>query len=221
MFKRPTTIIVIIVLFIVVGLGIYEANNRNYKPKSTNVTAPKKAATKPTTANFAAVSTDNLAYSASISSPNDDGSTFTGTLISDGKGTMQYTAMLAGQSAEITYTPDSYYMCTGGQCFKYAISQSSNSGFNPANYTYTTAQLSDYRKTAKYNGKKSCLVGTCDSWSVTVADTSSTILIDVKTQHISEVKSTVDGKTSTITYDYKPLTIKIPADAQTITSSYN
>src|SRR3989344_3144489 len=221
MWKRPTVIISIIVLILAVGGGIFETNRRNNKTKTVSVSAPKKISPKLPIAKFKAVPTTDVAYSASISSPNDDGSTFTGTLISDGKGTMQYTAMLAGQSAEITYTPDSYYMCTGGQCFKYAISQSSNSGFNPANYPYTPAQLSDYRKTAKYNGKKSCLVGTCDSWSVTVADTSSTILIDVKTQHISEVKSTVDGKTSTITYDYKPLTIKIPADAQTITSSYN
>ncbi|HLC91986.1 MAG TPA: hypothetical protein VJC09_02955 [Candidatus Saccharimonadales bacterium] len=216
--KRSRIIVVAVVLLLILGAVAYMVSRKEDKTKTATTTKPTSSKTT-NTSNFAPVSTTGLALTATISTPLDGGTTATATLVSDGKGTTQYKADQGGQQVEITYTTDAYYMCTGGQCFKYDISQSGNSGFDPSSYAYTPAQLSTYRNTASYKGKKSCPAGTCDTWSVSSGGASSTIFIDTKTKYISQVESTVSGKKSTVTYEYKPVSITIPTNYQSITST--
>lgn len=215
--KRSRVIIVAVVLLLIVGVVAYVVSRKEDKPKTT--TSSKTSTPKTTNSSFAPVSTTGLPLSATITTPLDGGTTSTTTLISDGKGTMQFTADQGGQQVETTYTSDALYVCTGGQCIKYNTSQSDTSGFNPNSYIYTAAELATYQSTASYKGKKSCPAGTCDVWSVGSGGASSTIFIDTKTKYISQVESTVGGKKSTVTYEYKPVNITIPTNFQSITST--
>ena len=116
---------------------------------------------------------------------------------------------------EIIYTSDAYYACQGDNCVKYPISQSSNSGFDPSAYTYDQAKLASYTSPAN-KGQQSCPSGTCDVWEVSAGGYSSKLYIDSDTKRITQVESTVAGKTSKIVYEYKDVSITVPANAQTI-----
>jgi len=230
--KRPTIIITVIVLVLVVGLGIYEANHHSSKTKSTSSTSTPKSAAKTTpksfnkpgtgsgSNSFAAVSTQGLAYTATINTTAGDGSTSTATIMTDGKGTTQYATTQSAENIQITYTPTAFYTCNSGTCYKYPANQGSTTSFDPASYTYTDAQIATFKNTASYQGKKSCPAGTCDAWSVTSSGTTSTLFIDTATKRISQVETVqADGKKSSIVYDYKAVNITIPANATSIVSS--
>ena len=230
--KRPTVIILIILLVLIIGLGVYEAHRGSTKTasvsstKSSATTAAPQTKTSPTSSasasdnSFSPTATSGLAYSATINITAGDGSTSSATILTDGKGTIQYSTTQSGQSVQVTYTPSAYYTCTSGTCYKYPNNQGASTDFDPSSYAYTSTQLDAYRSTASYQGKKSCPAGTCDAWSVTSGSTTSTIFIDPATKHISEVKSSqANGQSSSISYDYKTVSITVPTNAQSITAT--
>ena len=116
---------------------------------------------------------------------------------------------------EIIYTSDAYYSCQGDNCVKFPISQSGDSGFDPSAYTYDESKLSSYANPA-YKGQQSCPSGTCDVWEVSAGGVTSTLYVDSSSKRITQVESTVGGKTSKIVYEYKDVSITVPANAQTI-----
>ena len=229
--KRPTIIILIILFVMIVVVGAYEAHHQTTKSKSPFVTntkasadaAPSKTSAKstPSTAagGFAPVSTNGLAYEATINTTNGDGSIVNAPIDTDGKGTTQYSTVQAADTLQITYTPTAFYTCTSGTCYKYPPNQGSTTDFDPASYAYTSAQLTADRNSAVYKGQQSCKSGTCDVWSVTSGSSTSELYIDASTKRITEVKTSDNGKTSSITYDYKPVSVTIPANATSITST--
>lgn len=164
---------------------------------------------------FAPTSTDGLEFTATIST---QGGATTGEAIleHDDKGVTRYVATQGGQQIEFVYTSDTYYSCNAGKCIKFPITQSSNSSFNPSDFTYDETKISGYRGGASYKGQKSCPSGTCDVWSVGVTGATSTIYVDSGTKRITQVETAQSGSTAKIVYDYKDVTISIPANAQTL-----
>jgi hypothetical protein len=162
---------------------------------------------------FNPASTEGLEFSATITVEGAPTATFE----HDDQGTTRYVTTTGGQEMEIIYTSDAYYSCQDDNCIKFPISQLGNSGFNPGDYTYDEDRLGSFASPA-YKGQQSCESGTCDVWEVSTGGVTSTLYVDSNTKRITKVQGTVAGKTSTIVYDYKDVTINIPQNAQTITT---
>lgn len=205
-------IIGVIVAFVLIGGGVFFATREDNNKTSNNSSANISTEQASDSAGFAPVSTEGLAFSADITL---DGQT-QATIQSDGKGNISYSSTQNGQDSRVVYTPDTYYVCTGDSCFKYAIGTSSPVSFNPSDYQYTKDQLSGYQSNAVNKGRQSCPAGTCDVWSVTNAGVTSNIFIDTNTKRINQVESSTDGKTTRIVYDYKTVVIDVPTNAQSL-----
>jgi hypothetical protein len=164
---------------------------------------------------FNPASTEGLEFKATITTQN-AGQATKATLEHDDKGNNRYVSSSGGQQTEIIYTSDAYYSCQGSNCTKFPVSQSSSSGFNPGDYTYSESKLAGYRSGSTYKGKQDCPSGTCDVWSVTAGGVTSTLYVDTDTGYITQVESTVNGATSKIVYEYTDVTINVPANAQTV-----
>lgn len=215
--SRRKIIGIIIVLVLIGGGAAYFATK-----DSDNDSDKNKANSSQTSSNsgsstnaFNPASTEGLEFKATLTTTGTTGST-EATIEHDDKGNTRYVASAGGQQTEIIYTSDAYYICTGSNCLKYPASQSSSSGFNPADYTYDQSKLSGYKNGAGYKGQKSCASGTCDVWSVNAGGFTSTIYVDRTTKRITQVDSTIAGNTTKIVYDYSDVTITVPANAQTI-----
>ena len=208
---RPVLIGVIVAAVVVLGGGAAYmlTKDDNGETEQTNTSQANQS----TNANaFSPASTEGLEFTATITT---DGAG-TATFEHDDKGSTRYVATTGGQQMEIIYTSDAYYSCQGHDCVKFPISQSSNSGFDPSQYTYDENKLASYASPA-YKGQQSCESGTCDVWEVSAGGYTSTLYVDSSTKRITKVQGTVGGKTSTIVYEYKDVTITVPANARTIT----
>ena len=209
--SRPVLIGVIIAAVVVMGGGAAYMLTKDDDSDSQQQSSQNSTDTGNNT--FGPASTEGLEFTATISV---DG-TQSAMLEHDDQGNTRYIATSGGQQIEIIYTSDAYYSCQGDNCVKFPISQSSNSGFNPGDYTYDETKLSGYANPA-YKGQQSCPSGTCDVWEVSAGGVTSTLYVDSNTKRIAQVESTVGGKTSKIVYEYKDVTITVPANAQTITT---
>lgn len=162
---------------------------------------------------FAPVSTEGLAFAATITTSGEAG-TNEAKIEYDGKEKTRYSATKDGQQSEIIYTADTYYFCASGSCIKYPISQSGASGFSPGDYQYDETELGNYKNNASYKGRQDCPAGTCDVWAVSNEGVISSIYIDTDTKRISQVEGSQNGTTTKIVYEYKDVSIEIPANAQ-------
>ena len=210
-------LIIIIVVLALIGGGIAVATRGNDKNKSADNSSKASSQTSSSqpaanSNSFAPVSTEGQPFVATISS---DGTT-QGTIQSDGKGNTSYESTQNGTTTRIVYTSDAYYICTGSTCYKYVLGASSPVSFNPSDYQYTKDKLTGYKSGATYKGKQSCPAGTCDVWSVSNAGVTSSLFIDSKSKLISQVESSLNGKTTKITYEFKAVTIDVPTNAQTL-----
>lgn len=211
---RPVMIGAAVLLIAVGGGAAYfvitadedDSNSQNTSQSTDNQSSENQ---------FAPASTEGLEFKATITTTG-GGTAGTSTIEHDDQGNTRYTASRSGQQTEIIYTMDAYYMCTADNCIKYPISQSSNSGFNPSDYTYDESKISGYRSGSTYQGQQSCPGGTCDVWSVSSGGVSSTIFIDADSKRIVQVEGSVGGVTSRTVYEYVDVTISIPEDAQEI-----
>ena len=165
--------------------------------------------------NFSPVSTEGQDFVATITTSSTAG-TSTAKFEQDGSKT-RYTLSSNGQESQFVYTKDFYYSCSSGTCYKFPISQSSSSGVDAKSYSYTQEQLASYKNSATSKGRQDCPGGgTCEVWSVGTTTASTTLYIDVNNQRIRQVESTIGGATSKITYEYKDVTIAIPANAKSL-----
>jgi hypothetical protein len=211
--KKPVIIGIIVALLIGGGAAVYVLTREDKKDGAETSSQTNNGQTAGNS-DFAPVSTKGMDFSATLTTASPQGST-SAKIEQDGDKT-RYVATQDGQEIQIINTPDAYYSCTGDQCFKFALSQSGNSGVDVGSYQYDESEISNFRNTAAYQGKKDCPAGTCDVWSVTVGTGTSTLYIDTKTKRISQVESTQSGTSTKIVYDYKNVTIDIPANAQTL-----
>ena len=213
---KRTVIIGVVAVLVVVGGAAYIAtkdDDKSSSSKNTSQTAGNQSANDQN--NFAPASTEGLPFIATISIEG-GGTTTVAKLEYDGKDKTRYTATQNNQQMQFIYTTDAYYSCTDDKCIKFPMSSSTSSGFNPSDYQYGADKLSGYRSGAAYKGKQSCSSGTCDVWSVSVDGATSTLYVDSGTKRITQVDSTQGAKTSKIVYEYKDVTIDVPANAQTL-----
>lgn len=203
----------IVVLLVGGGAAAYFVT----KDDDTSTPATSQIGNNQPTANpaFNAASTEGLEFKATISTAI-GGQATESTIEQDDKGNTRYVASAGGRQMEIIYTSDAYYSCQGNNCVKFPVSQSSNSGFNPSDYTYDQSKLAGYVSGAAYKGQKSCPSGTCDVWSINTGGSTSTFYIDSTTKRITQVESTIAGSSTKIVYDYANVTITVPANAQTV-----
>ncbi|MGZ6004744.1 MAG: hypothetical protein ACXWLH_01190 [Candidatus Saccharimonadales bacterium] len=212
--SKKKLLIGLIILLLLAGVIIAIVASGGKDKKSTNSSTTGNSHQAKTSANtFSALSTDKHSFKATISS---DGNV-QGSITSDGKGNISYTATTNGVTTKIIYTADAYYLCSGSStCIKYPRSSSTASAFNPSDYLYTADKLSTYKTSSTYKGTQSCPAGSCDVWSVTNSGATSTLFVDTKTHFVSQVESTVAGKTSKVVYDYTNATVEVPAKFQTL-----
>jgi hypothetical protein len=210
---RPVLIGAIVVILLGGGAAAYVLTKDDDKsPQTTSQNGSGSNASA-----FDAVSTEGLEFKATITTAA-EGGTMEATLEHDDKNNTRYVSNIGGQQTEVIYTSDAYYTCQGaGNCTKFPLSQTSNTGVNPSDYTYDQSKIADYRNNANYKGKQDCPAGTCDVWSVSAGGVTSTIYIDTDTKRISQVESTIAGATSKIVYEYTDVTINVPTNAQNVT----
>jgi hypothetical protein len=141
----------------------------------------------------------------------------TGTIASDGEGAISFTATVNGQESRFIYTDDAYYACTGDECTKLPLSQSSTSSFDPAQYQFDEDRISSLKGLTSYKGQEPCGSTTCDVWEYSTEGTTSTLYLDTNTKSIVRVRHvSANGQESDITYEYKDVSIAVPANAQEI-----
>ncbi|MBI3984115.1 hypothetical protein HY346_02335 [Candidatus Microgenomates bacterium] len=204
--NRKLLLLVLAVLAIGVGVLIYAAT-RNDDDGGIEGTSNTDAA-------FSAVSTEGLDFVATISSSG-SGQGTKSTVSYDGEGRWQYQTSADGQSVQTIVTPDAYYTNSGQGWYKLPLSgESDSSGFNAETYEYSAAEIDALKQSSIYEGQKDCPAGTCHVWRTSTAGDSSTVYIDTKTNRISQVVSVIGSTTSTIAYEYKNVTVNVPADAQ-------
>lgn len=163
---------------------------------------------------FNAASTDSRDFVATISSGVEGGdSSFEYDV--DSK-SFRYKASASGQTIETIITPDAYFTMANGEWIKYPTT--TGSGIDPESYQYNTNEIDAYKGTTTYVERESCSAGPCDVWRTTSAGAVSTLFIDTATGYIVRVETTVDGKTSSIAYDYKNVTIAPPTTYQELPS---
>ena len=138
------------------------------------------------------------------------------TMQSDGQGRMRlFGEGNEGDEFETVYTAEAYYSCSAGQCIKFPVSQNDDSAFEPSDYIYDDNELGDLGENANYIGKRDCPAGQCDAWEVTEDGYKSTLYLD-SNDRINQVISNTEEGEAKIVYTFKPVTIKVPANAQEI-----
>lgn len=164
---------------------------------------------------FSPVSTEDTPMIATITT-SQDGEKNTIVMKFDGEGNNEYSIEQEGEEVRFVTTGDAYYMCRVSGCFKYANTQEQSGTTNPDQYEYNQTDIDNFKKQATYKGQQSCDGGTCDVWEISNFNGggTATFYLDSDSKRIVKIASTFNGSTSTITYDYKSVTIDIPENAQ-------
>jgi len=134
----------------------------------------------------------------------------------DGNGNWHYTASVGGQTSEVVSTADAYYTKQGDTWYKSASSQ----GFSKDAYEVTPDELASFQSAVSYKGTESCSAGQCHVWEATnyQGNDKLTFYVDVASNRIVRMVSRVGASTTDITYEYKPVTVQIPTNAQELPS---
>ncbi len=203
----------VIVVIIAGALIAYFATRDNQPKDSTANNAGKSTPVANAPASFAPAVTTNQPFEAKITS---SGATSTqATMDYDGQGSVSYAAQQDGQTSKFIFTNKAYYVCTGSQCLKYPASQSASSSFNPNTYQYDASKINALKNGVAYKGQQACPSGngTCQVWSGSSRGTTSTVYINAANYRIDRVTAKTDNITTTVTYQYKKITITPPANA--------
>lgn len=217
--------VILIVLAVVIVGGVaaaYFINKNNEEEKEQKAAQASQTAQNVanTTNTLNAASTAGKSFVATINTTTTGGQPVTGVMTSDGKGNVSYVYKADGKDVSLIYTADAYYLCNGtATCIKYPASQTSSSGFNPSDYQYDGSKINALKSTAAYKGQQACpspSTGTCDVWSVTEADTTTTMYVNSADKQIAKVTTKSGTTTSDITYEYKAVTVAAPANSVTL-----
>jgi len=203
-------LIAVVAIVLVLGGGSAFYFSRHKKTDSSSATTSSSSSSN----QFSAVPTDG-SFKATITTQTDSGQTQTVMEHDPSQSITKVTGTANGASYTYYYTNDAFYMCqTEDSCMKYASGSSFANAFDPSSYQYDQGQLDAYKNTSLYQGEKACPAGKCGVWEVANSDSSKlTIYVDTATHRISQVESTVGTAKSTITYDFNPVSITLPANA--------
>lgn len=203
----------VVAVLVVIGGVLWFARDTNNSTMQTSTTDTTQTQDSNAAPSFSPVATTDVSYEATLTA-NKDGKTFTATLKSDGKGNSEFEATQSGQEFKIVLTKDAFYSCNGGTCYK--LDNRAAAAFDPANYQYTTDDINNLKNNATYKGTAACGSATCDVWQVTKDNTDGTVYIDQATKRIVKAEGVYDGDKGMLTFEYKPVTITVPKNAQTL-----
>ena len=209
-------------LVLIVGLGILVVavvayvglRNKNSGQNTGSTSGASNTQSNKAASNvFDPLGTNDVSYVATITTTNGDKSVV-GVMESDAKtGAIRYTATTNGKEVQMTYTKDAYYICqSADKCLKYPLSQ--GSGFDPKSYAYDASKIAEIKNSVKSLGTSSCPTGTCSVWQTTNGSYQGKVYIDSKTKRIVQAENTTASGSSKIVYDYKDVTVSVPANAQ-------
>lgn len=206
---------------LVLGGGAFYVSNRNNGSSSGSQATNNKASSNPS---FDALSPTDESYVATITTTDAEGKTSQASMEYDKQsGNVKYSATSNGETVSFVYTSDAYYVCQkDGTCIKYPNNGiGGGSAFDPTTYQYTGDELNGWKSTSSYQGEQSCPAGSCDVWQVEESGSKLTFYIsdDKRISKVETVQS--DGSKSSLTYDYKNVTVTQPANAQEIPSVGN
>ena len=212
-------ILIIIALAGVAGYFVKKHNDDEKKKKAAAAAVTAQAVNNQKKANaFSALANSNIPYVATVKSTSGDKTT-TGTITSDGQGNTSYAYTVGTTTGTLIFTKDAYYACSSSSsCVKYPKSQSSSASFDPSTYQYDGSKLAELKNSANYKGQQACpapATGTCDVWSVTSNNVTSTIYVNASTHKIARVTTASGTTQNEVTYDYKNATVTVPANATT------
>lgn len=166
---------------------------------------------------FAPLDMTETEFEATVEGTDTDGNSYEMLLQYDGEGRSRMSGEQNGTRFETIFTADAFYSCQGENCVKFPVTQTESAPFQPGEYVYQDEDYDTFRDNANYLGRQDCPAGTCDVWEVTEDGYTTKLYID-DNQRISQVKGDDgSGGEVTITYEFKDVTINIPANAQTIT----
>lgn len=212
----PLLIVLIVVAALAVGgAGYYVYKKQQDKKNTQSVTGGQDLQASNGGPDFNPQFGENDPFIATITGTvNGEESTIK--LASDGKGTTEFTMTSEGQEIRYIYTADSYYMCTGGQCTVMKLDGASQATLNSDDYTYSQEEIANFKSTSTYLGQQSCPSGTCNVWQVNdgVEGSTNKLFVDTGSNRITQIEMTTNEGTSTIAFEYKDVTINIPANAQ-------
>lgn len=207
---------VVVVLAVVGGAAYFvtsKNDDKNAQKTSTTSSASQPQADSAETA-FNPVAMTGVSYEATLTSQK-DGKTFTATLKYDGKGNSEFSSEQNGKQIRIVMTKDAYYSCQGSTCYK--MDSTNASGFDPNTYQYSADEINSLKQNAKYIGTEACGTQTCEVWEVTQDTTNGKVYIDQSTKRIMKATGNYGGDSGELVFVYKPVTIEVPANAQTVT----
>lgn len=204
---------VVAILVVVGGVVWFTRDNSKNATETTASTETTQTQSDSSSPSFSPVATTDVSYEATLTASK-DGKTFKATLKSDGKGNSEFEATQSGQEFKIILTGSAFYSCTGGTC--YELDNRAAAAFDPANYQYTADDINNLKNNASYKGTAACGSATCDVWQVSKDGTDGTVYIDQSSKRIVKAEGVYDGDKGTLTFEYKPVTIDIPKNAQTL-----
>jgi hypothetical protein len=213
--KKIVVPIALVVSLVVVGGAVWftQRDSTSDSQQTSSQTTASQSQSSTGATEFSPVATTDVSYEAKLTSSK-DGKTFTATMKSDGKGNSEFEAEQSGQEFKVILTKDAYYSCTGDTCYR--LNNRDGAAFNPDSYQYSTEDINSLRDKATYKGTAACGSATCDVWLVKDGASEGTVYIDQSTKRIMKADGVFDGNTGSLTFEYKPVTITVPANAQTV-----
>jgi hypothetical protein len=212
--KKVLIPLVVVAIVAVAGVVFFVTNNdTNDSQQVTSESTSVETQSNADTATFSPIATTDVSYVATLTSSK-DGKTFTAVLKSDGKGVSEFEAKQDDQEFRMVMTADAYYSCSGGSCFK--LPNRDSAEFDPASYQYTNEDIADLKNNATYKGTEACGALTCEVWAVKDGTSDGTVYIDQATKRIMRAVGTYGGDKGELVFEYKPVSISIPKNAQTL-----
>jgi hypothetical protein len=208
--KSKVLIIAIVVLVLGGGAGAYLLT-RDDDGDSANQTEQNDGGS----GSFDAVSNQNLPFVVNFSMSGENGES-NATIEYDGKGAWRYSAEQEGQTIEYISANNYFYTRAGEEgWYKYPFAAGEATSFDTSSYEFSESDLAALKASGQNKGRENCPAGSCDVWETSdESGNRTTVYIDTDSRRISQIKSVTGGTTTTMVYDYRDVSIEIPADAQ-------
>lgn len=200
--NKKTAIIIAAVVVVLAGAGVGIALALNNQMKDDNTTSDtnKQENKVDTATTFKPQDPTKLSYVATSTAKVGEQSV-TSTIESDGKGVQKSTSEAAGMKTESYMTTDFVITCMNGSCTKTAIDK------NAATTDSAAIDTSKFSSSAKNAGTETINGKNYQVWKVTVEEFGEiTYYLDSE----NRIGRVVMGTTSTVDYEYKPVTITLP-----------
>lgn len=199
--NKKTTAIIAAVIAVLAIIGIVAAVNMNNNDQGTNNQTSQTSNSDPAK-EFNPQSLESVSYVATTK-VTVSGQTVESITESDGKGTLKTSSVSGGMTSESYINGGRLTTCINGECTTATVEGNSQEA------AAATQDASQYKDSAKHSGTGECPAGTCQVWKATGPAGDVTYYIDDQNR-IS--KLVVDASGAETTYEYKDVSITVPAE---------